>query len=1648
MTGNNVATGAPGSSTGPNQTFRQSWSNVVAGRSVRHGKEDIINTADLPNLDWTKDVQDGHIREAFNALTTRKGTQPPDDAPRTKLNMDIAKQSFGMLQKVGVILFTAEDAPSRDRVVEWVQTEIIDKRMIPVRAVRELARKHFLILLASTDQTEELLKAPPLAMGGRAVMMTKWSPEYDYREVSKAAKQIWVELQYVDPLLIAHGELMLKTLGQPLYHTIVEDNQLKYAHIRACVLRHDLQNLPETLVVDLPWGGHAVQEVKYTFLPDSCFKCRQRGHMAAQCPNPHRTPGKRNFQWNRPLQQPRPHAQPPIQTQPPASPVQTTTTEITAPEKLGQGKSLPTWRRKVEERNIGEQRHNIHTRDLQTAFDQEASKKNNAGNSHTVTTEPTAIPATTDTSTGTQLLDMQEDITLLTQQLPPDSPKDHDQWDLNQRVSTPVEEDNSKKTLLSTQETQLMGNSQPTKDVQDNAESGEILDSPIEPTIIAKKRALQGGFTSPHKELLPAGDRFEREKFSTPSALSSQNNTMFGLSNNQDLPKHWDIGQEPWRKEGAITPLQAARRNNCATELKVRDKNKLEARLKAILPNSEVVVDYTVSGRGGAALIIPAKYKIQQSGTSGVGIAAWVTVQTEVGEVNVMSIHAPNIKEDRTTMWENLNNTIAAGRWVIAGDYNMVELWDDCKGKTAVMTGAEARAWRHLADQNGLIDTYLCAASMKGGVFTQHVFCGRRYDQSKLDRIYLNQGRSWLHLVKELIHHSDQVISDHIPVTLTCYLTPQVAEDWKPKGYFKMGTEILGRPGVMDKVRQVWQEHPHDAGNPQRKWMLEWMRVRAVLKNEKKFAEEDRRNYHDIRHELKDLREEAEEGTNDCVTDRIRQLLHEVRRQEQEDARAWRLHSKSKWLRDGEAPSRYFYAQMKAKYANETMNALELQDGTVTTDRAVIKNEVQEVMTNLYKREEDNEAITQARDTAFTTVTKRITQQHDRKIHVTPTHEEIDKIAKLMKKEKSPGLDGLTIEFLLECWEFVIPTLVDVQQYGFIKGRNITGNLISLTLGADLGCPLAPYLFTLTTQVMMDMIQQQVNNGAVRGLQITTSKELVYQLYADDTGLFLQMEQNTFNSTMQTLKVFEQASGARLNLNKSLIIPLGDEQVPRWLLDTQCKVVNPSERIRYLGLLAGSDILETEICEDIKNRYYKKLNHWASKFLTWPERVLLVQTVLRTLPNYTLMAIGLSKICIKKLEGVTRDFLWGKNNAGRNKKPLVAWGTFTRRKTDGALGWPMMEEVAEAFLLKNIAKSIQDHSDDWVQIAQAFVMQTVRDSNRSREIKSWDTTWVLLGLNALKLIDSVTLNRMLKTWFKVKKKLRWKPDQGPHPRDATPTFLANALATTETVEQQEIRTFTQLCRQAKITNMSQLCDEQGRDMHFQVYCNRITHQPLTAMQTQVTDKLKFTFLRKRKRRHQAQGWQWETGEEVDALLQRYTITERQQEQLNTAKRFLTFWEEQTTRWLSGDTSRRQVPTLGARTPPSPYPDYRPMRDSINREWESEYMIRCDWENTEGNSQTDTSEARRRRKLRQRRRRQVTPDRNASNLGHIPTHTRERIHEALQAWLGDSSNTTRPNPTMLENPTTHIHETDGWITFASIEDLVTAVTTVTRHSPAA
>lgn len=93
------------------------------------------------------------------------------------------------------------------------------------------------------------------------------------------------------------------------------------------------------------------------------------------------------------------------------------------------------------------------------------------------------------------------------------------------------------------------------------------------------------------------------------------------------------------------------------------------------------------------------------------------------------------------------------------------------------------------------------------------------------------------------------------------------------------------------------------------------------------------------------------------------------------------------------------------------------------------------------------------------------------------------------------------------------------------------------------GYSIAPFLFVLSTQPFMSLLEKSVSEGELVGLQIHPGKQLLHQLFAIDKGIFIEATEEKFRLATSLIAIYEMISEAQLNLQKSLLIQLNSGPV-------------------------------------------------------------------------------------------------------------------------------------------------------------------------------------------------------------------------------------------------------------------------------------------------------------------------------------------------------------------------------------------------------------------------------------------------------------------------------------------------------------------------
>ncbi|KAL3687410.1 hypothetical protein R1sor_013719 [Riccia sorocarpa] len=159
-----------------------------------------------------------------------------------------------------------------------------------------------------------------------------------------------------------------------------------------------------------------------------------------------------------------------------------------------------------------------------------------------------------------------------------------------------------------------------------------------------------------------------------------------------------------------------------------------------------------------------------------------------------------------------------------------------------------------------------------------------------------------------------------------------------------------------------------------------------------------------------------------------------------------------------------------------------------------------------------------------------------------------------------------------------------------------------VTHGVRQGCPLASLLFVMVTQPLMRLLHEEELSGRLLGVTYGGQKTLLHQIYADDTGVNLTIQEAHFNKLKEVIQTFEEISGAKSNLTKSLIMPIRPSSPPGWVYATGCDIAGPRKSFLYLGRTTCNPVDEATIAKAITKKMMKKLSHWSKPHTYTPIR--------------------------------------------------------------------------------------------------------------------------------------------------------------------------------------------------------------------------------------------------------------------------------------------------------------------------------------------------------------------------------------------------------------------------------------------------------------
>jgi hypothetical protein len=193
---------------------------------------------------------------------------------------------------------------------------------------------------------------------------------------------------------------------------------------------------------------------------------------------------------------------------------------------------------------------------------------------------------------------------------------------------------------------------------------------------------------------------------------------------------------------------------------------------------------------------------------------------------------------------------------------------------------------------------------------------------------------------------------------------------------------------------------------------------------------------------------------------------------------------------------------------------------------------------------------------------------------------------------------------------------------------------ITPTMGIRQGDPISPNLFLICAEMLSNLVTNSNREGLLS--RVLTSKrcpKINYLFFADDNLLFYMTIVARWSNLTAILKIYEKASGQKMNNNKTSIIfsknvPYGEKE---FILEF-AGVLAIHKYEKYLGLLALVSWSRIKAFKSITERVWKCLQDWKLRFLSQVGREILLKAVIQAIPSYCMSVFLFPKTyCVLKL---------------------------------------------------------------------------------------------------------------------------------------------------------------------------------------------------------------------------------------------------------------------------------------------------------------------------------------------------------------------------------------------------------------------------------
>lgn len=424
-------------------------------------------------------------------------------------------------------------------------------------------------------------------------------------------------------------------------------------------------------------------------------------------------------------------------------------------------------------------------------------------------------------------------------------------------------------------------------------------------------------------------------------------------------------------------------------------------------------------------------YKVISKYTDKEGRMLLLNIEINGTEYTLCNVYAPTILTDRIEFFGKLKqfiqiHAISRNNLLIGGDFNCV---DNVADRNSGNLDKSSQALTKLKKDVNLIDIW----RFKNPFRIEYTFINPSHNghDSRIDVWLISNSIGNKTLLSQII---ESPAPDHRAVTFRF----RIINKPRGKGYWKMNNSVLQDPqfkeGITTLVNGILDKYNEQVS---RQILWEYTKIKIKQYTVTYCINKVKTKKHVIK-QLEDELNEINHIKENKLTEKVRierkHIKQKLDRMYEEKTKGYQIRSRAKWVEEGEKSTSYFLNLEKSRQNHNCIYSLKDKNGDSYDSDEDILNIANLFYKDLYK---SKASTSDQLHTYFDLLPKQTKLKENEKLlcEGLVSVNECESTLKRMKKNKSPGIDGITTEFYQTFWPLLGKLVVDSFNEGYENGQ-------------------------------------------------------------------------------------------------------------------------------------------------------------------------------------------------------------------------------------------------------------------------------------------------------------------------------------------------------------------------------------------------------------------------------------------------------------------------------------------------------------------------------------------------------------------------------------------------------------------------------------